>query len=163
MSQFDATIMFMIQIADFVIIIFLGFGGFLIASYIRHHKKNVKEALVCPLKANCDTVIHSDYSKFMGVPVEILGMVYYVSIAVSYGLSVIFPNIYVPLFASGLLAATVFAFLFSIYLTLVQAFILKNWCTWCLISAGFCSIIFALSASDSPFLAPLFSSVILSL
>ena len=153
----------MAQLPYYVIIIFLGFGGFLIAMYIRHHKKNVQEALICPLKANCDTVIHSDYSKFVGIPVETLGMTYYAFITIGYGLVIIFPLIYVPLVASGLLTATVFAFMFSIYLTLIQAFALKNWCTWCLISAGICVTIFGLSASDSPFLAPLFSSMILGL
>ena len=126
----------MSQTSAYVLIIFLAFGGFLIARYIYHHKKHSKEALVCPLKANCDTVIHSDYSKFLGMPIEALGMVYYCSIAVSYGLLVIFPELDMPLIVSGLLLATVCAFVFSIYLTLVQAFALKNWCTWCLISAS---------------------------
>lgn len=143
----------------YVINIFLGFGGFLIASYIWHHKNNVKEAMVCPLKANCDVVIHSDYSKIMGISVEVLGMVYYVFIAVSYGLVIIFPTLYVPLVGSGLLMATIFAFMFSIYLTFVQAFALRNWCTWCLISAMICITIFAIAVSDSPLLQPLFSNI----
>ena len=147
----------------FVIIIFLAFGGFLIALYLRHHKRNVQEALICPLKANCDTVIHSNYSVFMGIPVEILGMIYYMLIAVGYGIVIIFPVTYVPLFASGLLSITIFAFLFSMYLTIIQAFALQNWCTWCLISAGICIVIFALAAYDSPLLASLFANMFLGL
>lgn len=139
-----------------MLIIFLSFGGFLIARYIRHHKKNVQEALICPLKVNCDMVIHSDYSKFLEIPVETLGMVYYGLLAVSYGSIIIFPVIGVSLVVSGLLFATVCAFAFSIYLTLVQAFILKNWCTWCLISATICATIFGIDASSSP----LFSALI---
>jgi uncharacterized membrane protein len=153
----------MSQTSAYTIIIFLAFGGFLIARYIYHHKKNVKEALVCPLKANCDEVIHSDYSRFMGVSVEVLGMIYYCLIAVSYGLIVIFPVLDLPLVASGLLFATVCAFIFSIYLTLVQAFALKNWCTWCLISASICGAIFAIDASTSPLFSALFSNIFLSL
>jgi len=153
----------MTQLPYYVIIIFLGFGGFLIAMYIRHHKKNVEEALVCPLKANCDLVIHSDYSKFLGIPVEILGMYYYGFIAISYGLIVIFPNLGAPVIASGLMFASLCAFVFSIYLTLVQAFILKNWCTWCLISAFICGMIFALEASASPLFSALFSNIFLTL
>ena len=153
----------MSQNAIYTLIIFLAFGGFLIATYIRHHKKNVKEALVCPLKANCDTVIHSDYSKFLGIPLEILGMVYYGVLAISYGLIVIFPGFGTPLVASGLMFASVCAFAFSIYLTLLQAFVLKNWCTWCIISACICASIFALDAVNSPLFSGLFSSVILGL
>lgn len=152
----------MSQTSAYVLIIFLAFGGFLIARYIRHHKKNVEEALVCPLKANCDTVIHSDYSKFLGIPVEVLGMFYYGIIAASYGLIVIF-SIGSPLIASGLMFASVCAFIFSIYLTLVQAFILKNWCTWCLTSALICGMIFALDASASPLFSALFSNIFLTL
>ena len=141
----------MTYIADFVIIIFLAFAGFLIASYIRHHKRNIKETLICPLKANCDTVIHSDYSKFIGFPVENLGMFYYGFIAFAYGFALIFPGLYIPLVSYGLLVATVLAFVFSIYLTLVQAFVLKNWCTWCIISACICATIFGIAISDSLF------------
>ncbi|MDP3696963.1 MAG: vitamin K epoxide reductase family protein [Candidatus Taylorbacteria bacterium] len=153
----------MSQISAYVLIIFLAFGGFLIALYIRHHKKNIQEALICPLKANCDTVIHSDYSKFLGIPVEILGTIYYIFIAVGYGLIVIFPTLGLPLIASGLMFATVCAFTFSIYLTLIQAFILKNWCTWCLISAVICVAIFAIDASTSPLFSALFSNFYISL
>ena len=153
----------MAQPSDYVIIIFLSFTGFLIASYIRHHKKNIQEALICPLKANCDTVIHSDYSKFLGVPVENLGMTYYAFTAAGYGLIIIFPAMGLPWIASGLMLSSVFAFAFSIYLTAVQAFALKNWCTWCLISASICGVIFALAATDSPLFSGLFSNLLLTL
>src|SRR3989344_4608754 len=131
----------MSQGAAYTIIIFLAFIGFLIATYIRHHKKNVKEALICPLKANCDTVIHSDYSRFLGIPLEVLGMIYYGLLALSYGLLIVFPSFGIPLIVSGLMVASICAFLFSIYLTIVQAFVIKNWCTWCIISATICAAI----------------------
>ena len=140
----------MSQTSAYVLIIFLAFGGFLIARYIRHHKKNVQEALICPLRANCDTVIHSDYSKFLGIPVEVLGMVYYSLLAISYGSIMVFPVLGVTLVVSGLMLATMCAFIFSVYLTLVQALVLKNWCTWCLISATICATIFAIDALNSP-------------
>lgn len=145
----------MSQISAHVLIIFLAFGGFLIALYIRHHKKNVEEALICPLKANCDIVIHSDYSRFLGMPVEVLGIVYYGLLAMGYGLLIIFPSLEMPLVALSLLFATLCAFTFSIYLILVQAFVLKNWCTWCLISAIICATIFVIDASSSPFFSAL--------
>jgi len=146
----------MSQGAAYTIIIFLAFIGFLIARYIRHHKKNVKEALICPLKANCDTVIHSDYSKFLGIPLEILGMIYYGLLALSYGSLIVFPSFGTPLVVSGLMLASVCAFFFSIYLTLVQAFVIKNWCAWCLISAAICATIFVIDAFNSPLFLELF-------
>ena len=137
--------MLMIYGAYYIIIIFLAFGGFLIAIYIRHHKKNIKEALVCPFKANCDTVIHSDYSKFLGMPVEVLGMLYYGLVALSYGAFIIFPKLANDFSIFLIHFASISAFVFSIYLTLVQAFALKNWCTWCLISATISASIFFIS------------------
>ena len=151
--MFCYDIMFiMTQGAIYTIIIFLAFAGFLIARYIRHHKKNVKEALVCPLKANCDTVIHSDYSRFLGIPLEVLGMIYYGLLALSYGLLIVFPSFGIPLIVSGLMVASICAFLFSIYLTIVQAFVIKNWCTWCIISATICAAIFLIDVLNSPLL-----------
>lgn len=135
----------MIQSAIYTIIIFLSFGGFLIALYIRHHKKNVKEALICPLKANCDIVIHSNYSEFLGIPVEVLGMLYYGFIALGYGLFMVFPEIATDSSIFLVHFASISAFVFSIYLILVQAFALKNWCTWCLISAVISASIFSIS------------------
>lgn len=149
------------ETASYILIIFLAFGGFSIAAYINHHKKNIKEALVCPLKANCDTVIHSDYSKFLGIPVEILGMIYYGLIAVNYGLIVAFPGL--ETLASTLLVMTLCAFVFSIYLTLIQAFAIKNWCTWCLISASICVAIFSIASVHSPLFSALFSNILLTL
>lgn len=134
----------------YVVVIFLAFSGFLIAFFIGH-KKQSKEVMVCPLKANCDLVIHSQYSEFLGIPIERLGMVYYGIIALSYGLFLIFPSIIHSFWIFLLYVLTISAFLFSIYLTFIQAFAIKNWCTWCLISAGICTLVFFISISSSIF------------
>src|SRR3989338_1412986 len=135
---------------SYVIIIFIAFAGFLLAAYIRH-KKVSKETLICPLRANCDTVIFSDYSKFFGIPVELLGMAYYLTIAVAYGVFVSVSAEMPQLLVFGVFSATVVAFLFSLYLTFVQAFALKQWCTLCLISASICTVIFGLAILASSY------------
>lgn len=138
----------------YTILIFAAFGGFLLAFYIRH-KKRTHETLICPLNSSCDAVIYSDYSKFLGIPVEILGLLYYGLIAVSYALFLAVPALALPIAIFGALVLTAAAFMFSLYLTFIQAFAIKQWCTWCLISAGICTIIFAtvLSASEFGFIA----------
>ena len=51
--------------------------GLILSSYI-FWKKKKSEKLVCFIGQDCDTVIHSRYSKLLfGIPNEILGMVYY--------------------------------------------------------------------------------------
>jgi uncharacterized membrane protein len=134
---------------SYVIIIFVAFSGFLLAAYIRH-KKVSKETLVCPLRSNCGTVIFSDYSRFFGVPVELLGMAYYLIVAVVYGVFLAAPISMPQFVVFGIFSMTIAAFLFSLYLTFIQAFALKQWCAWCLVSAGFCTVIFLLTVFVSP-------------
>ncbi len=124
-------------------IILLGLSGFILASFI-HRKKSAKKKLVCPMRSNCETVIHSDYSKLMGIPVEVLGMSYYAFIALAYG---VYHIISLPDFIPIILSATsLSAVIFSTYLISVQAFVIKQWCTWCLTSAMISVIIFGLGS-----------------
>ncbi len=136
------------DIAPYLLIIFCAFGGFLISFYIRH-KKSSHEVLVCPLNSNCEEVIHSDFSRFFGIPVEILGLLYYGIIAGSYGFIVALPEYVLPSFLYFLFALSLGAFLFSLYLTFIQAFTLRQWCTWCLASAMLSTIIFLSSAAGT--------------
>lgn len=124
-----------------IIIIFTAFAGFMLAFYIRH-KKASQEVLVCPLDGKCEEVVHSEYSKFFGIPLEVIGMIYYALVGISYAIFVVSPIFYSSLAIFLIFGATITAFLFSLYLTFIQAFVLKKWCTWCLVSAGFCTVIF---------------------
>ena len=126
-----------------LLIILLSLSGFLIASYI-HNKKRTKKRLICPMKSSCDKVIHSDYSKIMGIHVELLGMVYYFLIACSYAVLLSFQ---IQLFYLDQLLTlfSFFAVLFSCYLFIIQLAVIKKWCTWCLISATISLLIFILS------------------
>lgn len=133
-----------------IILIFAAFGGFLLSFYIRH-KKQTREKMTCPLGSDCDAVIYSEYSRFLRVPLEILGILYYGFVAVSYALFLVLPAFASPLVVFSILALTIAAFLFSLYLTFIQAFVLKQWCAWCLMSAGLCTIIFAIALSVSEF------------
>lgn len=127
-----------------LLITVVALGGFFIAFYIWRQKHRA-EALVCPLHSNCETVIYSAYSTFLGVPLELWGMGYYAAVSISY-VSFIFLPAARALNPMLLISwVTVVAFLFSLYLTYVQAVKLREWCTWCLISALFCSIIFLAS------------------
>ena len=106
-----------------VAIAVLGVCGFMVARHIRHHKKTGK-LLVCPIKFDCNTVVNSDYSKFFGIPVEILGMAYYSLVFISY-FCFIFIQGLLPNFLIGfMILLSVTAFLFSVYLISVLLFIL---------------------------------------
>lgn len=141
-----------------ILIVVLGVAGASLASYI-YGKKRQGKVLICPIKADCDTVVHGEFSFFFGIPVEIIGILYYAVVSVGYLFYIFAPAIMVPVVALGLVVMTTGAFLFSIYLTFLQAFTIRQWCSWCLISAGMSTLIFVLAlVSLSTDLIPILAS-----
>ena len=127
-----------------VLILFLGFLGFMVAEHIRNHKKN-NAPLVCPIGFDCHAVVHSDYSTFLGMPVETLGMIYYACISLAYLFLALTAEIIPSLMLNFLTIISLGAFLFSSYLICVQIFILKKGCSWCIVSALISALIFVLT------------------
>lgn len=132
-----------------ILLVFVGCAGFMISFYI-HTKKSTQKPLICPLRSNCDSVIHSDFSHFFGIPLEFLGMAYYALIVLYHGMLILFPQISSSLTIFISLFLSTGACIFSVYLTSIQAFVLKEWCTWCLTSALLCASIFGLTLTSSP-------------
>jgi uncharacterized membrane protein len=127
-----------------IIIFVLGWCGFKVAKHIRNHKtKNT--LLVCPVGFDCHTVIHSNYSRFLGAPVELVGMIYYALISLTYFFSLFLPGIFSDNLVNSLGAVSFVAFLFSVYLIAVQIFILRKGCSWCIVSALISALIFFLT------------------
>ena len=124
----------------FLVVVVAG-GGFAVAYYI-HHKKARREQLICPLDSNCEVVVTSKYSTLLGVSLEILGMIYYALVALGHAVLLFYPSFSRAIYSQTLLIITALAFVFSLYLTFIQAVKLHEWCTWCLTSASFCTIIF---------------------
>ena len=125
-----------------LVIIAAACAGFFVARHI-HRTKRAAEKLVCPIGFDCDKVVHSAYATLWGIHLEVFGMLYYALVALGYATFLVAPAARLPFFSPIALAATAGGLLFSLYLTGVQAFKLRNWCTWCLASAGICAIIFA--------------------
>lgn len=130
------------------ILSFISLAGFSLARYI-YKKKTEKRPLMCPMKTRCEDVVTSDYSKMFGVPLEIFGMWYYGTLSVVYGFFSIFPATHLPLVSFVLVLISLVAFVVSLYLIFVQAFALRAWCTWCLMSAFLSTTIFAISLMTS--------------
>lgn len=132
-----------------VAILILGICGFFIARYIRNHKTK-DTPLVCPIQFDCHTVVHSNYAKFLGLPVELLGIFYYSFIVITYGLFIFTPGVFSFLDINTqnifMISASLVAFLFSVYLIMVQIFILRKGCSWCIVSAFVCLCIFILAS-----------------
>lgn len=132
------------------LLIIFALAGFGLAFYI-WNKKHQKRPMVCPLKSDCEAVINSQYSKFFGVPVEMIGLFYYGIIAASYFFFLATPFSANSLVVFLVLAASTLAVLFSLYLTFIQIFSIRQWCFWCLTSASICIAIFVLAVLGSGF------------
>jgi len=113
----------------------LAFIGLADASYLLY-KKLKKEKLVCFFGDDCDRVSKSKYGYFFGIPSEFLGVGFYLFALGLFVLSLLGTTMIVGIpLLSLLLFAAIPASLASLYLLLVQAFILKEWCEWCILSA----------------------------
>lgn len=116
--------------------------GLVIAVHI-HNEKKASSGVTCPIGENCYEVITSKYSIFLGISVEVYGILYYLFIIAGYIVALLFA---VPeWFTFFILANTAMAVLFSAYLTFIQAVPLGKWCIWCVTSAICCIAIFGLA------------------
>lgn len=77
----------------------------------------------------CYKVQHSKYSKTLGIPNSYAGFGMYVLILI---LLYLFVAGSIPLWP--LQAIVAFGFLFSLYFLYIQAFVLRAFCTWCVLS-----------------------------
>ena len=117
-----------------IYLIILSLIGFAPSFYIYYSKSNNKK-LHCILGENCDAVVKSRYGKTFGIENTVPGMLYYILIFV-YGIAIFLNR---NLFKGDIIyyvivSASLGSVLFSIYLAGVQAFVLKKWCEYCIIS-----------------------------
>lgn len=128
----------------YLAIIVLSLIGFGVAFNIRR-KKALQKPMVCPLNMKCEQVLFSKYAKFLGIPLEILGLFYYGTLTFSYSIFLFYPSLKNPFFVFSIFILSACGFLFSMYLVSLQAFKLKEWCSWCLMSAAISTTNFLLA------------------
>ena len=118
----------------------------LAASFYIFIKKSKKEPLTCHIDKGCNVVVNSKYSRMFGVPNEVIGVLYYGAV-VALGLLTLAGAQLLsdPLFLLLFFGAAMGSALFSLVLIFVQAFVLKSWCEYCLVSAGASIAIFLLA------------------
>ena len=126
----------------YIALLLLSVVGFLTA-YTIYHEKKVKHGkkIACPLGQDCDDVVRGEYNTFLGIRNEITGMVYYGALIIIFALLAFLDIPMKPLILTVLSAAITASFLFSLYLTVIQLFTIKELCSWCFLSAIVSSII----------------------
>jgi uncharacterized membrane protein len=112
--------------------------GFADATYltVEHYQGVIPP---CSVVSGCETVLTSAYSVIAGVPVSLLGAVFYFIVLV--GVFSFLESKKTVLLKWSLLF-TIFGILFSLWFIYVQAFILGAWCLYCLGSALTSTILF---------------------
>lgn len=93
----------------------------------------------CAIFTGCDTVTTSAYSLIFGIPVALLGAFYYLAVLALVGVYLEHPSV-VRLRRAAFI--TPLGFIASAYFTLLQFFVLHAFCFYCLLSAGFSTVLF---------------------
>lgn len=102
-------------------------------------------AIYCtPGLGNCETVNSSTYSILFGVPLGVWGLIGYTALflLITFGRKIHFFSEYLDL---TIFAISLGGFLFSIYLTSLELFVIKAICQWCILSAVMMTFIFIAS------------------
>jgi uncharacterized membrane protein len=118
--------------SDLIILYICGLIGVADTLYLIYHKLRGTDVycLFFP-KEWCRKVQYSKQSKTFGIPNSYLGFLMYVLILLlTFGHS---SGWGVPFWLLQFIIG--FGFVFSMYFTFVQAFILRAFCTWCVVSA----------------------------
>lgn len=115
--------------------------GFIDATYltVSHY---VNFHLPCVIFTGCETVTNSVYSTMAGIPVALLGSLFYLFIILAVISHLLYRHRYLPYL---LVYVSFTAFLFSLYFIGLQVWVLKAICFYCVMSATLSTIIFATS------------------
>lgn len=122
--------------------------GLFIALYLTLHRMGVIGTLACGVSGGCDVVQSSAYATFLRIPVPFIGLAgYLVLFIVAYGS--MHGSARERVTAIALVALSAVAFLFSVYLTVLEAFVIHAWCKWCVVSAVIATLIFLCSLPEA--------------
>ena len=123
-----------------IVFLVVSFLGFLDATFLAV-ETFLGKIPPCSITGGCESVLTSPYSKFLGLPVAVYGALYYLIIFIfaAYFLDTKKEKalkLAAKLTPLGLLA--------SVYFVFLQAFVIKQYCPYCLVSAGTSTILFVL-------------------
>jgi len=128
-------------------IVLLCLAGLFIASYLYLYKIGMIGTLACG-SGGCETVQLSPQSRFLGVPVALIGVLGYALLLVLALLALqlrfagpAWPSRWLTWLAGA-------AVLFSLYLTALELFVIHAICRYCMVSAVLIVLIFLLAARE---------------
>jgi uncharacterized membrane protein len=116
--------------------------GLLTSGYLAYVKVFDTPIYCTPGLGDCTTVNLSRYSELWGIPIAIFGILSYIAILlmVLFGDRLKLVKQYQVLTIFGM---SLFGFLYSLYLTYLEIFVIRAICQWCVLSGLCMTIIFA--------------------
>lgn len=128
--------------ANRMVVAVLALAGTFLALYMLLHKLGVIPTLACGAGGTCDVVQSSQWAVFIGVPVPAWGVAGY-GVLFLLAMASLQPRFANDRRLAGLLLATAtVAFVFTIYLNALEAFVIHAWCRWCIGSAIIATLLF---------------------
>lgn len=109
----------------------LGLG---VATYLAYVEITHVEAICGPI-GECNIVQTSPYAQIFGIPIAVLGVLYYLAVGFLWAGQKYLSGRWAGLAGWGLLGLTLASILFSIYLTYLELFVIRAICAWCVSSA----------------------------
>lgn len=121
-----------------VLVVLIATAGLIDASYltITHYTDRL---VPCNFTHGCDTVLRGQYAEILGIPVALLGVVFYLFI-----LSIAVYSALHKYYSWLILVAALVGFASTLYLTYLQYAVIHAWCQYCLFSALTSTMIFVL-------------------
>lgn len=127
------------RVAIFVLVV--SFLGFIDSSYlaIKHFEGVIPP---CSITGGCEEVLTSVYSKILGIPVSLLGSIYYLLIMVG---SFAFLESKKHSLLKWSLLLTIPGFIASLWFVFIQVFTLGSYCIYCLGSFLSTTVLFVIA------------------
>ena len=119
------------------VILALSALGIILSLYLTYIHFTESRAAFCAAGTDCDAVRQSGFSTIMGIPVAAIGVAGYSVILVVFLMSIKNRTKWLLLYILALAG-----FIFSVYLTYLELFVIKAICMYCIFSAVLMTIIF---------------------
>ena len=131
-----------------ILLMILSLLGLFDSIYLMWEYTSPAHPMVCLGGGGCDAVRASAYSHIGGLPVPLFGVFMYGVLVLLLFLFPLLPTAFARLTQYCVLLISGSAFLFSVYLTGIEAFVLHTWCEWCVLSALLVTAIFLLAIAE---------------
>ena len=125
----------------------LALAGIMLSVYLALYKLGYIGVITCSV-GSCETVQTSRWATFLGMPVAVWGVGFYVTTFAVALAGVHGPLAESPRASVALVALSGWGVLFSAWLTYLELFVIDAICMWCVVSALLVLVIFVVSLLD---------------